>query len=552
MANNLQTLNQIISLNDNTDDLLEQQIKENERVFDNLDINKSNDNLNGKESRKAKQKEINHKIVSKNSNKNKIKSNNILLINNKIENLKENNLKNKKKILSKENSKINDNNELLTSRYDNSFISSINNQSIITNKTDDKISFSKKDEIKKINLPLKKKTNLKNINNYEYIKNRQTSKNKLDNQNNKRKILKDNVDFNLYTQYKTLYIANNKRQNHSLEKRNRKKKETNISKSRDKSRDKSEDKFKLIYKKFLEDEYKRKGNIERMKKKKEEEEKKIYIYKPQINNKSKKLFAEKKENKEDFYTRQKKLMDKYKKNEELLREKIKKQEDDIIKKSAFSKQYLNNKEKNENKYKHIKSKLFDWVEKYNNDIINNSSKKNTLEKENSDSENNKTKYKIKVNRNINKIINRLYKKDIEKRKQNLEILNKVYTPSFTPILFNNRNNNRIKSINYQDKFKNSNRSTININPKIILDDNIENEEEKNFDDNNITYLIRNKLFNRAKQKELYKSEIRLNVICDENIYVKTDEHNLYKNKTLFYQNRKASSSFIKQQKKYKL
>ena len=173
-------------------------------------------------------------------------------------------------------------------------------------------------------------------------------------------------------------------------------------KSRDKSKDKNEEKFKLLYNKFLEDEKKKQKSIERMKEKKEEEEKKLYVFQPIINKKSKELTAKSKENQKDFYIRQKELLEQYKKNEELLREKIMKEKDDKIKNSIFPKKIINNRYKNNDLYRNIKSRLFDWEEKQKN-IIKNSNKEDFSDKEESDSKNNKIEYKIRVNRNINRI-----------------------------------------------------------------------------------------------------------------------------------------------------
>ena len=552
MSNNLDSLKQIISINDNTDDLLEQKIKENEKVFENLEINKSNDNSQKKENSQIEANETNQKIV----NEYEIKKNDI---NNTIENMSEIKMKDKEKTISNENTKNNDNIELLTSRNDNSIISSINNHSSITNKTNEKKKISKR-ENKKIfsnpsTLKQKGKNNFKKINNYNNPKREQQNKNRLENQNQKRKILKDNVDLNLYTQYTSLYSTNNRKNNNSIEKRNRKRNETDICKSQDKSKDKSRDKsserFKIMYDKVLENEKRKKENIKRMKLKMEEEEKKIYIYKPRINERSKEIVAKNGENKEDFYSRQKKMMEQYKKNEDYLREKIMKEKDDKIKNSVFSIKYLTNKDKSKDKFKDVKSRLFDWEEKQKN-IVNNSSKKNTVEKEESDSENNKAKYKIKVNRNINRIINRLYKNDLEKRKHNLEILNKVYTPSFQPTLFENKNvTNKMRSLKTDDKLKNNSKSSNIINPSMVFDENIENEiEERNLEKNDITHLLRNKLFNKNKKKARYRSAMKFKVINDENIYEIRDENNIYEDipqKSIKYP--KASSSFVKKNKK---
>ena len=573
MSTNIQTLNKNISLNDNTDELLEQKIKENEKIFENLDISK-NENSQLKENNELESNEFNKIIVNENineKNENENISNEIknIDINNKIEDKNEINIKDYEKLKPKENKKNKDIIELIKSKTDNSITGANKDKSNITNKINEKnkISKNKKNAKNPKSMNEKKKNNLKKINNnnHNQPKKQTQNSNKYETQinnprNHNRKIIKDNVDLNLYTQYTSLYSSNKKRINNSLRKRNinNTKNEKNISKSQDKSLDKSQDKsrdksaekFKITYDKFLENEKKRKENLEKMKRKKEEEMKRIYVYKPRINEKSKEIIAKKKENKEDFYTRQKKLMEQYKRNEDNLREKIRKEKDNTIKNSVFSQKYLTNKDK----YKNVKSRLFDWEEKQKS-IINNSSKKNTIEKEDTDSENNKTTYVIKVNRNINKVINRLYKNDLEKRKYNLEILNEIYTPSFQPTLFENKNiTNRMKSLKIDDKMKNKNRSTINIKPNIDLDNDMEEEEEKVVEKiDNITSLLRNRLFSKVKKKEGYRSAIKFDVINDENIYEIKNENNNYRdNQQEFYKHPKASSSFVKQSKKYKI
>ena len=117
------------------------------------------------------------------------------------------------------------------------------------------------------------------------------------------------------------------------------------------------------------------------------------------------------------------------------------------------------------------------------------------------------------------LFNRLYKNDIEKRKQNLEILNQVCTPSFQPVIFEkNISINKIKRIKIDDKMKNNHRSVDNITSNIILNNKIEKEEEKNIERNDFINLIRNKLFNKFKKEEKYQSAMNFKVIDYENIF----------------------------------
>ena len=577
MSNDYQTLDKIITFNDNTDDLLEEKIKENEKLLQNLDIDKSNEYSDKKENSINEIINLNQKIVNENNSEkngyNNNQNNNNQNINNNNKNISENSYistnknKNKSNITSTKTNKV-----------DINKISSELKKTPITSRYNKKISNKKNNDKKNI---FKKINNNKN-NNTNYLK------------PNKR--LFDDVDQNLIIQYKALN-SNNKKNNNSMAKRsfiqNKKRNEINDSKSgnkskdtsrdkskdisrdisrdkskdisrdksrdkskdisRDKSRDKSAERFNIIYNKFLEDEKKKLDNIEKLKRRKEEEEKRIYLYKPIINLKSKELVAKNRENNEDFYTRQKKLLEEYKKNNDLLREKI------IQKEKEYSTQrfYTQRDRKNE-KYKNVKSKLFDWEGKQK--IINNEkkTKHEAITKEDDDTENNKSAYKIKVNRNINRIINRLYNKDLEKRKQNLEILNQIYTPSFQPVLFENKNINISNKPRYTDKQKPNNKTTQNmktIPPKITLDNDDDEEEEKKNevkDINNIDNMLRDRLFNKVKKKARYTSAIKFDVISDEDLYEPIIEDNQDIKKQLIFKNKKFSNSFIKQKKKYKI
>ena len=81
------------------------------------------------------------------------------------------------------------------------------------------------------------------------------------------------------------------------------------------------------------------------------------------------------------------------------------------------------------------------------------------------------------------ILGRLYTKDLEKRKQNKQILTKIYTPTFTPFLYSKdvkkykkpeNNNNRAQSQTNRNRYHNyKNYNTIDEN----------HDEENNYDDN---------------------------------------------------------------------
>ena len=252
-------------------------------------------------------------------------------------------------------------------------------------------------------------------------------------------------------------------------------------------------------------------------------------------------------------------MEQYKKKDEILKEKLRIGKENLIKNSIISQKYLENKEKNKynNKYDYVKSKLFDWEEKQK--TLNNISGLSNDEKEDNESENSKTVYKIRVKRNTKRVIDRLYKDDIEKRKYNLQILNKIYMPSFHPNLFENEKINRkYRSLSKDNYNKKKNiKSAQHFSQTITIND--ENEKEKKEDiinneinDNNITELLRNRLFNKIKKQVRYKSEIKSNVIDDENIYkTKDKDSNSKNNKKSLYKYKKMSNSFVRQ-KKFKI
>ena len=82
------------------------------------------------------------------------------------------------------------------------------------------------------------------------------------------------------------------------------------------------------------------------------------------------------------------------------------------------------------------------------------------------------------------VLDRLYTKDIAKRKQNKQILTKIYTPSFTPFLYSKGNKAHMKrpdsprkSIHNRNKFINKNNNTIQENKDEDDEDNENNEDD---------------------------------------------------------------------------
>ena len=546
MSKNLQTLNEVIKSDDNNECvLLEQKIIENGNSQENIVINKSNCNSEKKQNKENDNNDSNKKIVIESSNEktlNDIDTSENINKNGLIEEII---IRSPEKIISKENTKNKENSELLIIKNDISNRSSLNNPSSITNKTNEKTIYTKKGKYKSIDNQLSKHE--KEINNNKKMSN--IPKRKLQNKNK----IRINNDLNYNTQNNTSgQIISYRKLNNSMEKRKRKNNmESNNEKSHDKShdkiiKDKNLEKFNLVYKKFEENEKKKLDKIEKLKKKIEEQNKMIYIYKPRINLKSREILAKKKENEKDFYERQKMIMEKYKKNDEILKEKIKKEKE---KEEAL-------KNMNKIRYSYVKSKLYDWEDKQK--MTNKININDSIDKEDESSEKTNTIYKIKVNRNINNIVNRLYKNDLEKRKHNLEILNKIYAPSFKPTLFENwKSANKSKSINKDNNsniiHKSSNHIKINSSLENINYHEKRDKSNNMTDIDNVTDLLRNRLFSKNKNKERYRSEIKFNnVINEENIYeIRNGNKNNKNSKIKLYKNPKLSRSFVRQ-KKYQI
>ena len=144
-------------------------------------------------------------------------------------------------------------------------------------------------------------------------------------------------------------------------------------------------------------------------------------------------------------------------------------------------------------------------------------------------------------------LERIYTKDLEKRKEKQQILTKIYTPTFTPSLYAKRNSNNFKKKNniknqnnniensveenltynndnqYNDIFSEQSQKSFKIKGKvkynkekkeqneIIVDEN-ENENEENEEEDDIVQkrvvvenALRNKLFNSGNKKKRNQS-----------------------------------------------
>ena len=370
-------------------------------------------------------------------------------------------------------------------------------------------------EQKSIKTEKKQAKNKKPISNYN-------KKKSIDNILNNR-----NVSETVYYQYNSLYI--NKQFINNNKKNNNKKKQGTANKNKSieaqkqiDTKNKQNDKFSTTYKRFIEEQKKKKEKIDEIKKTNEEKEKNLCYNKPKINKKSQELASK---NKGDFYSRQIKLMDEKKKRDALLKEKIRKKEleeinkNNILLKPNKERKKLDRKKSMDDAIKNI----YEWDEKRKeklNDKIK-TKEKNVKMNLKSKPQINKNSYLITVNRNPNKIFNRLYIDDINKRKQRKELLEHIYTPSFQPNLIKSKNNHK-KRKRYLSSYKNNrvntmSSNTIRSNFKSEAEECSEEEEDSDYihDDEEICDLIRAHVFKKVKNNVRYNT-------C-ENLQIKKSE-----------------------------
>ena len=525
MSDNLHSLNNLYIVDDKLDDLLEQKIRENEANIQALE----NINISYEKSNNYKNEENQSKDAYNSNIGNDIYNSNVIL------------LKEENKLNENDNSYFNKNNENIN-------LSNIINSNINMNNN---------------NIKINKNRNIK--------------------RNNKKKLvsflednfLSSNDDQSLLYQYTTLFSCQNIKNNSSLKRNTHKNKKQNDkykNNSMDRDIDINEDKFSIVYKRFLEDEKKKKEKLEKIKRNNNEQENKKYSYKPHINKKSIELSSK---NKQDFYSRQKKLMEEQNKKEALLREKIRKKEQEEIDKTKillshnFSTVDGNKKITNKRRKQSVDetiNKLYEWdikrKEKINNKIKNKEkSMENIIQKK---PEKNKLTNKIKVNRNPNKLINRLYKDDIAKRKEKQEILSQVYKPSFKPLVQKrnicriNHNKNNSLNINKNNNKNNKNKTKSKVSSFNFITNNfIENLTDEDENHNNeynldVNDLIRRRILSKINNKTRHNSIIRFNIKKSEsmnndisNIISTFNNDNSYIN----YYNNIDSSCFLRKNKK---
>ena len=362
-----------------------------------------------------------------------------------------------------------------------------NNKSEINSNTNTNISKIKatknKVKIDKTNKKINKKININDLDNY------------LNN-----KIISESV----YYQYNSLFLNKqflNNTKKYFKNKENKKYINHNKNNSVDCNNDKS-DKFNETYRRFIDEQKKKKEKIIELKKMKEEKEKNSCYNKPKINKKSQELVSKTKEN---FYERQKKLMEEKKKKNSILKEKIKKKEIDDINKTNIL--LTQNKEKNKNNRKksmdEVIKQMYEWdekrKEKINNKIKNKeiNIKKNLKDKP----QINKNSYLITVNRNPNKIFNRLYIDDVIKRREKQKLLEYIYKPSFKPHLIEEKSPNKKFNSCMNSRLNTKRLNTVQ-NDKKIMNEELEEEE--------INKLIRGHLFRKNKNKKRYNTSENIN------------------------------------------
>ena len=562
MSTNFQFLNSLIPLNDKTDDLLEEKIRENEATLQALE----NSNDSEKSSNLFQKQENQEKLLETieiNNNNNDDNINNLQKQLIKEEIIYYNQI-NKPTITPSKAQKLNENNNSSSSTNINnntSNIAIINISNNLSNRmnsnNDNKISFNKDD---KDFLNIGDHSSNYHYQNKDKIRN---NKNKIStfNMHNNFTNLKENLDSfqnietSEYYQYyqNMLYLSNEKekRMNKSVEKRQLYRNIINKNKKKSHSiiKDKNEERFSNAYKRFLDNDKKKKEKLEKMKKIRDEQEKKKYLFHPKINKKSKKLVSKRKE---DFYTRQNKLIEVKKKKMVFLKEKNGQNNIQLFSSNLFGKD--TNKKNRKKSVDEAINKLYDWEAK-RKEKINNKRKNKEKDMENNTKNIptiNKKSYSIKVNLNNNQIIDRLYKADIEKRKENKEILTKVYTPSFQPLISKNKSPSKINSKNKSVKNKENTNNYINdLNNnetrfKFLCNKYLESINNEDSHYSNVDKLIREKLFSKIKNKVKYKSVFRLKEIITNNSTYNNNDPKYYgeniEDKS-FVKN--TSSSFVK-------
>ena len=466
----LQHLNNIIILGDETNVLLEQKIRENEANFKTIDSQKTN----------SQQEEyfIDHPELHNKNNNNMCNQKYLLLTKGKL---------NEKEFFSSSNKICYIDTNI--SNNSSSPKSNINLNTIHTNNNNNSnniiyVLTTPNDSFNNLNI-IKKKID-KNVSIF-----------KANNSNDPEYI---NFDPN-HCQYIT-FLSNLKKRNNSTQKR------TNIKKFNNPlNEDFDEDQFSTTYNRFLEKEKKIKEKVLIMKKRIEEQENKKCSFKPVINEKSIELASK---NKEDFYSRQKRLLEQKEKKNANMKKRLETKEKEQMKK----KQPLLNKKNREKSVEDTIHKLYEWDIK-RKEKIDKKRKSKEIKLQNANKSKPKNRY------NSMKAVNRLYKADIAKRKEKKENLNKLHTPTFQPVLFEtykskaNTPKKHYKRIGtkkkkfYKRSYKTSHYNRVNTDYK---------NNKNNCDENRDTSMcqtIRKYLFSKIKRKPKHEKIVKFTVNDDK-------------------------------------
>ena len=214
--------------------------------------------------------------------------------------------------------------------------------------------------------------------------------------------------------------------------------------------------------------------MEMMRKKKKEDELKALKPIPRINKNTDTLFKSNK----TFLQRQESFEKKRKEKQKKTQEEMKKKELEELKKANSDKKKI------KKDFSRQISQFQEWENKKKEHINELKKKKEEQELKEVTKYNKKKKTKVSQ-RELDNAIERLYKDDVNKRKQNQHMLKTIFTPSFTPQI--NRGKNNLKNEPQMPKEE-------------IEDNDIENVEEElvTHHGEQIENVIRGKLFKNKK------------------------------------------------------
>lgn len=468
MSINFQYINNIISGGVKANDLLEKKIRENELDFQALENEESNPNyleeINSKNyiSKRRKKEFLNPIDVSEEEENNNINNHQITLPSTKMK-LNKNDFSFSSNKTSAIETNMSNNSDTINKNIYLNASNSTHNLLVITKENNAYYL----PNIKKNNIHRKISIfNLENADTMAY-------------NNNKDK----------YYQYIS-FLSNQNKRNKSAEKRTNKKYRNNpINKTV------NDDKFASTYKRFIEKDKEIKEKVSMMKKLKEEQETIKYPHKPLIDKNSRKITSRKNE---DFFSRQKRLMEKKEKKNAVIKSRVKTKENEQIK----TNKKIKNKKDRKRTVEETIHKLYDWDTKRKEKL--NKIRKSKERKELNDNIHSKSNKKVKLN--LSNVVNRLYKADIEKRRVKTAILSNLLTPTFQPLITRN-NSPKSNRSNYN---KNNSLTKKKLNNSSYENTIISKKSDLNYDDSEIisvhrknsrfSDMIRNYLLSKIKRR----------------------------------------------------